>query len=347
MQTDGGLGDLGGLGELAPGAGLAAVLGTLVFDAVPAESSVDVLQACYRQLAHDQALVFASLRRVSQCTPSDDCGVIEGFARAAGEIAAALTWTPSVADRELDHATSLIDTLPQVYTALLAGRIDRAKAVVFIELLSCAQLEPEQLDALCAEFVPKAPGLTTRQLAARLQRAILAIDPEFARRRYREATRRRGVTYWLNTDGTVTVAGHGLDPGEATAACARLDRLAVAARRAGHPGGRQQISADLYLGMLDGRFAGLTEDQIITELLAHSRPDGDDPPPPPGPDPEPDPQPPPPPDAEPEPEPEPQPAPEPSPPPDAESEVEPEPEAESEPVPHVGSSPLARPRPGP
>ncbi|MBV9315531.1 MAG: hypothetical protein JO100_17770 [Pseudonocardia sp.] len=82
MQADGGLGRLG---ELTSGARLAAVLDTLDFDTVPEESSVDVLQACYRQLAHTQGLVFAALRRVSQCTPSDDCGVIEGFARAAGD----------------------------------------------------------------------------------------------------------------------------------------------------------------------------------------------------------------------------------------------------------------------
>jgi len=35
-------GDRGGLGELAPGARLAAVLDTLDFDTVPADSSVDV-----------------------------------------------------------------------------------------------------------------------------------------------------------------------------------------------------------------------------------------------------------------------------------------------------------------
>jgi len=38
--------------------------------------------------------------------------------RAAGEIVAALTWTPSVADSELGYAIQLIDALPLVFAAL-------------------------------------------------------------------------------------------------------------------------------------------------------------------------------------------------------------------------------------
>jgi hypothetical protein len=81
----------------------------------------------------------------------------------------------------------------------------------------------------------------------------------------------------LNRDGTATLSGEGLPPDEAAAAAARLDRLAEAARRAGHPGRLAQISADVYLGMLDGSFGGLTEAQILDRLLARPRPeDGDD-----------------------------------------------------------------------
>ncbi|MBV9315791.1 MAG: hypothetical protein JO100_19125 [Pseudonocardia sp.] len=85
---------------------------------MPKGSAVDVLQAYCRQLAHTQAQVFASLRRVSRCTPSVDYRAgraTDGYTWVSGEVAAALTWTPSVADRELDHATQLIDTLPLVF----------------------------------------------------------------------------------------------------------------------------------------------------------------------------------------------------------------------------------------
>ena len=50
-------------------------------------------------------------------------------------------------------------------------------------------------------------------------------------------------------------------------ACARVDRLAEAAKRAGRPGRVGQIAADVYLGLLDGRFDGSSEEQIIAALL--------------------------------------------------------------------------------
>ena len=63
METGGGRDRLA---DIAPGAELATVLDTLDFTTVPTDSSVDVLQACSRQLARTQAWVFAALRRVSQ-----------------------------------------------------------------------------------------------------------------------------------------------------------------------------------------------------------------------------------------------------------------------------------------
>jgi hypothetical protein len=54
--------------------------------------------------------------------------------------------------------------------------------------------------------------------------------------------------------GTATLVGNGLPPHEAAAAAERIDRLVEAAKRAGHPGRRAQISADAYLGMLNGAF---------------------------------------------------------------------------------------------
>jgi len=66
----------------------------------------------------------------------------------------------------------------------------------------------------------------------------------------------RGVVLHLDRNGTAVLSGEGLPPDEAAAAAARLDRLAEAAKRAGHPGRLGQITADLYVGMLDGTFYG-------------------------------------------------------------------------------------------
>jgi hypothetical protein len=81
------------------------------------------------------------------------------------------------------------------------------------------------------------------------------------------------ICYLHEDTATAIITADGLPPDEATAACARLDRLAEKVERAGHPGRLRQISADLFLGMLDGRWSGWTEQQIIADLLSRRRPE--------------------------------------------------------------------------
>ncbi|GAA5115004.1 DUF222 domain-containing protein [Pseudonocardia adelaidensis] len=269
--------------DLPPGAELAAVLEELVGAAVPNARRVEVLQARSRQLAHDHALLFAEMVEVSDTVALADAEgerdevvarAAERFEWAAHEIAAGLTWTPTTADRELEFATALVERLPLVQEALLQGRIDRGKARVFVEYLDPANgdVTERQARLLCEKFVPLAPGLTTKQLSDRLLRAVQAIDPDLRRRRYERAVQARGVALYLDPrTGTATLVGNGLPPDEAAAAGARLDRLVETAKRAGHPGTRPQISADLYLAMLNGAFHGLDEQQIIARLLGRRR----------------------------------------------------------------------------
>jgi hypothetical protein len=270
---------------LPPGPELAAVLEALSGAPVPNARRVEVLQARVRQLARAQAEVFAEMVELSHAVALSD---LEGprdeavaraakqFEWASHEIAAALTWTPTASDRELDFATAMVERLPLVQEALLQGRIDRGKARVFAEYLDpdSGDVTDAQARRLCEKFVPLAPGLTTKQLSDRLHRALQAIDPELRRRRYERAVQARGVALYLDPrTGTATLVGSGLPPDEAAAAAARLDRLVEATKRAGHPGTRPQISADLYLGMLNARFHGLTETEIIDRLVAIHRPE--------------------------------------------------------------------------
>jgi hypothetical protein len=272
---------------LPPGPSLSAAMAELAWEEIPNARLVEVLQARSRQLAHEQAGLFAGLAEIARAVPiaqlpADGRAVAvaraaEDFEWAAHEIAAGLTWTPTAADREQSFALVLVRELPLVFAALERGEIYRAKAKVFVDHLdpSRGELTPAQIRRLCERFVPLAPGLTTLQLSRRLLRAILAIDPHFHRRRYRRGVQERGVVLHLDRDGTATLSGEGLPPDEAAAAAARLDRLAEAAKRAGHPGRLAQICADLYLGMLDGSNHGLTEAEILARLLAHPRPEDD------------------------------------------------------------------------
>ena len=272
---------------MAPGPELAAALAALHLPAVPNGRVVDVLRAHYRQLAHAHAGLLAALLEVARTTPyfgSDDpatqgpgrprAGRRRSRTAAEGEIAAALRWTPGKAGWELPRAQTLVQRLPAVYAALAAGLIDRPKADVFAEYLDPERLTRAQIGRLVTRFLPPAQKWTRRQLAARLLRAIVAIDPHAARDRYRQAVRERGVSCYLHEgSATAVITADGLPPDEAAAACARLDRLAAKVERAGHPGRLRQIAADLFLGMLDGRWSGWTEPQIIADLLSRRRPE--------------------------------------------------------------------------
>ncbi len=127
---------------------------------------------------------------------------------AADEIRAALVWTRRAADRELDFAETLVLRMPAVFTALEAGRICRSKAWVFADL--CADVTPEQAEVVCTRLLPRAGGLTTGELAARIKKLAIALDPAWAARRYATAVRERNVIGYLNEDGTATVTGSGL-----------------------------------------------------------------------------------------------------------------------------------------
>ncbi|MBC3189691.1 DUF222 domain-containing protein [Pseudonocardia sp. C8] len=274
---------------LPPGPELATTLAELPWEKLPNDRLVEVLQARDRQLAHEHAGFYAGLVEISHAAaladlPENTAARAEAVVRsedqfdwAAGEIAAGLTWTRARAERELGFATTLCQRLPWVFTALEEGRIDLAKARVLVDHLDpgTGDLTDEQARKLCDRFLPQAPGWTTAQLRDRLYRALLHLNPALRRRRYQRAVQARGLALYLDPHtGTATLTGTGLPADEAAAAAARLDRLAAACRRAGHPGTLAQISTDLYLGMLDGAFHGLTEAEIIDRLLACPRPEG-------------------------------------------------------------------------
>ncbi|MFP5071064.1 DUF222 domain-containing protein [Pseudonocardia nantongensis] len=272
---------------LPPGPELSTVLAALPWEKIPNARLVEVLQARYRQLSHEQAECYAGMVEIGHAVavedlPGDRVTAVlrteDQFDWASHEIAAGLTLTPTTSDRELAFGVALCERLPLVFTALQQGRIDVGKARVFVEYLDPASGDVTETQArrLCERFVPLAPGLTTKQLADRLYRALLAIDPQLRRRRYERAVQERRVALYLDPrTGTATLVGDGLPADEAAAAAARIDRLAATAKRAGHPGRLGQISSDLYLEMLNGEFHGLTENEIIHRLLDTRRAEDD------------------------------------------------------------------------
>jgi hypothetical protein len=266
-----------GLAEMTPGPELGALLAEIDIHAVTGADAVEILRARARQLSHEQARLLATMVEVGLCDPDAGTGDVsrltESPVYATDEIRAALAWTRRAADREHGFAETLVLRMPAVFTALDTGQICRSKAWVFADL--CANLTPEQTEVVCTRLLPKASRLTTGELAARIKKLAIALDPEWAARRYATAVRERTVIGYLNEDGTATVTGSALPVEQAAAACAHVEELARATKSAGRPDRIGPLRADIYLGLLDGRWQHCTRDEIITDLLSRASSDTD------------------------------------------------------------------------
>jgi len=165
----------------------------------------------------------------------------------ADEIAVALTLTCRAADKLLDLATG-ITRLPAVTAALAAGRIDLSKASVYHYEL--AALGDVPAAAIAAVTITDAAGLTTGQLRDVLHRAVLAHDPEAARKRREKAQKDARVECWPENRGTAALAGRDLPPADVLAADKHIDALARELKKAGTPGTLEQLRARVFLALL-------------------------------------------------------------------------------------------------
>jgi hypothetical protein len=124
---------------------LAALLAAVDRGALSSQDRLRLLRARHRLIAHLQGELYADLHAVGR----DE----EQPWAAADKIASVLRWTPPAADAELAHARRLMEDLPAVQAALVAGDIDVPKALVILEVLDTLELPLAQkvVDGLVAE----------------------------------------------------------------------------------------------------------------------------------------------------------------------------------------------------
>ncbi len=246
-----------GLDEMPPGLRLAGVLSRIDRGRLSGCDLVTVTQARARQVAHEQAELLADLVAVAHCPPSFDDAVVrsESIGEFADEeIRVALTWTRRAADAQLSLALAVVEKLPAVHAALSAGLIDVPRARVLCDGV-CSLDEPTARRVI-DQIIGAASGLTTGQIRARLQRLVIAVDPEAAKERAAEAVTGRHVESYLDSAGTATLAGVGLPADRAAAAAERLSAIARTAKAGGDGRSLDQLRADTFLELLEGSFAG-------------------------------------------------------------------------------------------
>ena len=171
------------------------------------------------------------------------------------ELAPALTMTVRAAGMHLLLAADLVAKLPVTMAALEAGLIDMGRARIIAE--AARVLTTEQAAAVEQLIFPRAGQQTSGQLRAALARAILAADPDAARRRREQAQREARVLRWREDAGTAALCGRDLPPAEVLAADQRISARARELKAAGLAGTMDELRARAYLDFLLGRNGGL------------------------------------------------------------------------------------------
>jgi len=171
------------------------------------------------------------------------------------ELALSLTMTERSAGALVELARG-VARLSGVQTALLAGKIDRARAAVFAEEL--AALDIILANAIVAALVGPAARMTTAQLRAAIRRLILELFPGAMRERAARARRLARVEAWPEISGNAGLAGRELSPADVITADKRITAMARALKAAGSALTMDELRAAAFVGLLTGRDPAVT-----------------------------------------------------------------------------------------
>ena len=252
----------GVLDRMLPGRELAAFTGTALRDGLGLLDDfglIGFLCAARRNISWQQAAQLAAVADLDARRAGRDGAPGE---HVADEVAAALNMAPRAAEGLLALAAGVM-RLSQVPAALAAGVIDLPRAEVFVrELLPLDDALAVRAEAM---VMPRAPQMTTGQLASALRHAVAAVDPAAAERRKKRAQQDARVEVWMEPGrGTAAVAGRDLPAPEVIAADKRLTAAARWLKARGAAGTTGWLRSRACLAFLNG----YRLDDLLAGLLA-------------------------------------------------------------------------------
>jgi hypothetical protein len=171
------------------------------------------------------------------------------------EIMLALAMSRPAALKLIDLAVALATRLDATAAALRAGQIDYIRAKIIADatgpLDDVAAGNAEKLALMWAggSFAGKTPG----EIGKLIDRAVIAADPDGAKKRREAAEQCARVETWRESTGTMAIMGVGLNPQAAMEAEQAIDQQARAYKKAGIPGGMDSLRARAMLDRLTGR----------------------------------------------------------------------------------------------
>jgi hypothetical protein len=149
------------------------------------------------------------------------------------ELAVVTNSTVRAAGRLAGESYVLMEQLPAVWAALADGELDVPRARVFVEVLASAAAGVA--DAVVLQVLPEAVGLSLGKLRARLRRAVLAVDAEFAERCRAQAERAADVRLRPSPDAGMSELATELPSPVAAACWSTIDELAWMRKNDGDP----------------------------------------------------------------------------------------------------------------
>ena len=240
-----------GLDEMEPGPELGEFLSTLDLGVLSGFDRVVVLRAFQRMASHYQARVYEAMASISDLMDESDDDAELAAESAAAEIRVALCLTRRAADFETGFAVELVGRVPRVWEALSAGLIDLRRARTIVS--GTSHLPVETARVVVDKIIGRACRLTTGQIAAVLRRLAIETDPDQAVSRYRGAVAERRVIIEPTVDGTANLLGLDLPPDRVEAILGRIGLLARSLKVGGESRSMDQLRADVFLDLLEGR----------------------------------------------------------------------------------------------
>ena len=167
---------------------------------------LDVAQAAEAVIGFCHAVQLQSFNQVFQEAElaADPDGVVVD--PTSPEVACAMGWSPGLASSMVDTAVDVVTELPELLSALAAGRIDLGK-VREITRGTC-ELRPADRQELARRAIVFAATHTRSQLRSWLGRQAHRIDPDAADRRRRAARKHRGGRLTPEPDGMATLSAY-------------------------------------------------------------------------------------------------------------------------------------------
>ncbi|MDR9451104.1 MAG: DUF222 domain-containing protein [Acidimicrobiia bacterium] len=237
-----------------PGPQLATILSRIDVSKLSGYDRVVVLQAHRKMASHYAAYVYQAMASISDVMHELDDDYELAHRAAATEIRAGLSLTRRAADTELDFALDLARRLPRVWQALADGEIDVPKARVIVT--ETRHLSIATAREVAGRVIDDAPRLTTGQLRVRIAKLCISADPDDAQQRYETAVEERRVVLEANPDGTAHLSGYELPADRAMAVSRKINRLARQLKTRREQRTMDQLRADVFLDLLEGRHMG-------------------------------------------------------------------------------------------